>query len=397
MKKNNTLHKIILITVLFIHLISNTTIYAEELESESKEFTSQDITNEVSENFDIDSYIENINKYVSEIGIEGIDFEDIANSLVNSNKVDYKNIFLKLLSFFFKEIIGTLKGATSIFFVCIIMAIISNMELEKKSDITKIAYLACFTAIATISVASFIDVIASFRNVVSILTTLMQVISPFLMSVLIATGSITSTGIIQPMLLFLASAIGFIVNYVVIPFFTISVALNVISSISENLKLDKMSRLFNSSAIWIVSILLTIFLGVLSLETSLTSSVDSLAVKTTQTAMSNFVPVVGKFFSDSFETVVGATKVVSRVGGTIGIISVIIVSIVPVIKILSVMVIYMLLSAFIEPLCSEDSIVKYISSFANVYKNLLGILIGIIMLFVISTGIILNLVSSVVK
>ncbi len=397
MKQISKAKKIILITVLVIHLFFNSLIYAEDIELNEKTDLNQDITKEVSENFNIDSYIEDINKYVADTGIEGIDFKDIANSLVNVNKVDYKNIFMKLLSFFFKEIIGTLKGATGIFFVCVIMAILSNMELEKKSDITKIAYLACFTAIATISVTSFLDVITGFKNVVATLTTLMQVISPFLMSVLIATGSITSTGIIQPMLLFLASAIGFIVNYVIIPFFTISVALNVISSISENLKLGNMSKLFSSSAIWIVSILLTIFLGVLSLETSLTSSVDSLAVKTTQTAMSNFVPVVGKFFSDSFETVVGATKIVSKVGGTLGIISVITVSIVPVVKILSVMIIYMALSALIEPLCSEESIVKYISSFATVYKNLLGILIGIIMLFVISTGIILNLVSTVVK
>ena len=190
---------------------------------------------------------------------------------------------------------------------------------------------------------------------------------------------------------------GFIVNYLVIPFFNISVAINVICAISDNLKLNKMAKFFSSSAIWVVGIIFTFSLGVIAIETSLTSSVDSLAVKTTQAAVSNFVPVVGKFFSDSFETVVGATKVVSSVGGTIGVISVVMVSIVPIIKIASVMLIYILLAAIIEPICNEENVIKYISSFASVYKNLLGILIGIAILFVISTGIILNLVNSVVK
>ena len=68
------------------------------------------------------------------------------------------------------------------------------------------------------------------------------------------------------------------------------------------------------------------FLTILSIETNLTTSVDSLAVKTTQSAVSNFVPVVGKFFSDSFESVVGASKIISNVGGTLGIIAIIVVA-----------------------------------------------------------------------
>ncbi len=364
---------------------------------EDTTINTQSITEQIGETFNLDSLIEDINKNVESIGIDNIDFYDISTSLLKSNSLDYKTLLGKILSFLASEIMGSIKGAVTIFFLIIIMAIISNLQLEKDSDVVKIAHLACFASMATITVTSFIDIISMFKQVVSTLTTIMQIISPFLMTVLISTGAITSTGIIQPILLFLASAIGFVVNYVIIPFFSISVAINVVCSISEKLKLQKIGKMFSASSIWIIGIMLTFFLGVLSLETTLTSSVDSLAVKTTQTAVSNFVPVVGKFFSDSFETVVGATKVISNVGGTIGIVSIIIVSIVPIIKIASVMVVYMILSAIVEPICQEESVEKYISSFVTVYKNLLGVLIGITILFVISAGIILNLVNSVVK
>ena len=364
---------------------------------EDTTINTQSITEQIGETFNLDSLIEDINKNVESIGIDNIDFYDISTSLLKSNSLDYKTLLGKILSFLASEIMGSIKGAVTIFFLIIIMAIISNLQLEKDSDVVKIAHLACFASMATITVTSFIEIISMFKQVVSTLTTIMQIISPFLMTVLISTGAITSTGIIQPILLFLASAIGFVVNYVIIPFFSISVAINVVCSISEKLKLQKIGKMFSASSIWIIGIMLTFFLGVLSLETTLTSSVDSLAVKTTQTAVSNFVPVVGKFFSDSFETVVGATKVISNVGGTIGIVSIIIVSIVPIIKIASVMVVYMILSAIVEPICQEESVEKYISSFVIVYKNLLGVLIGITILFVISAGIILNLVNSVVK
>ncbi len=394
--KSFAIYSIILL-VLFMLFISNG-IFASEISDENGTNNIQEkVTNSLEGTFGLDEYVSSIDEYVKESGIDDISFNDIASSLINANNIDYKSLVLKLLSLVAKEVMSTLKGAISIFLVIVIMSIISSLELEKDSDVVKLAHLACFVVIATITIAAFVDVISMFKNVISTLTTLMQTISPFLMAVLISTGAITTTGIIQPMLLFLASAIGFIVNYVVIPFFTISVALNVICSISENLNLNKMSKLFSNSSLWIVGVLLTIFLSVLALETNLTTSVDSLAVKTTQSAVSNFVPVVGKFFSDSFESVVAASKIISNVGGTIGIIAITIVAIIPVIKIASIMGIYALLSAIIQPICADSNIEKFIANFADIYKTILGVLIGITILFVISTGLILNLVSSVIK
>lgn len=356
--------------------------------------TVQDITQSAAKTYNLDEYINTINSSVRENIGEDFNFKNMANEIINKNNINYKKIFMKLLDLFFKEISSAIKGAITIFIVVVIMAVLSNLELEKKSDITKIAHLACFIVIATITIATFVDTVKMLTNVVHTQTTLMQVISPFLLAVLIATGKITTTGIIQPLLLFLASFVGGVITYFVIPLLSISVAFNVICSISENIKLEKMSKIFSSVSLWTVGVVLTVFLGVLSLETSLSTSVDSLGVKTTQAAVSNFVPVVGKFFSDSFEVVVGATKIIGKTGGVIGIIGIIVVAIVPIFKLASIMGIYMLLAALVEPISNDELTSKYLSSIANTYKTMLGVLIGITILFVISTGIILNLVST---
>ena len=356
--------------------------------------TVQDITQSAAKTYNLDEYINTINSSVRENIGEDFNFKNMANEIINKNNINYKKIFMKLLDLFFKEISSAIKGAITIFIVVVIMAVLSNLELEKKSDITKIAHLACFIVIATITIATFVDTVKMLTNVVHTQTTLMQVISPFLLAVLIATGKITTTGIIQPLLLFLASFVGGVITYFVIPLLSISVAFNVICSISENIKLEKMSKIFSSVSLWTVGVVLTVFLGVLSLETSLSTSVDSLGVKTTQAAVSNFVPVVGKFFSDSLEVVVGATKIIGKTGGVIGIIGIIIVAIVPIFKLASIMGIYMLLAALVEPISNDELTSKYLSSIANTYKTMLGVLIGITILFVISTGIILNLVST---
>ena len=354
----------------------------------------QDITQSAAKTYNLDEYINTINSSVRENIGEDFNFKNMANEIINKNNINYKKIFMKLLDLFFKEISSAIKGAITIFIVVVIRAVLSNLELEKKSDITKIAHLACFIVIATITIATFVDTAKMLTKVVHTQTTLMQVISPFLLAVLIATGKITTTGIIQPLLLFLASFVGGVITYFVIPLLSISVAFNVICSISENIKLEKMSKIFSSVSLWTVGVVLTVFLGVLSLETSLSTSVDSLGVKTTQAAVSNFVPVVGKFFSDSFEVVVGATKIIGKTGGVIGIIGIIVVAIVPIFKLASIMGIYMLLAALVEPISNDELTSKYLSSIANTYKTMLGVLIGITILFVISTGIILNLVST---
>ena len=380
--------KIIIITMIFLGVIN--IVSAEE-------FVQNSVKESIGQNFEMDSYLSTMNGYIESSGIDNIDLSEVARSLISTDGLDYKGIITKIIVAFSKEFVSTIKSVTSIFIIIVIMSILSSLDIEDKGDITSMARLACFIAIATITVLNFIEIMKMFKNVVSTLTTIMQVVSPFLMSLLIATGAVTTTGIIQPLLLFISSFIGFLVNYIVFPFFTISVAFNIVSRISENMRFDKLSNMFSKSAIWLIGVLLTLFLGVLSVEGSISTSVDSLAVKTTQSAVSNFIPVVGKFFSDSFETVVGATKIIGKVGGSIGIIATIIVAMVPILKILSVTIIYQLLVALIEPICIDNQISKYLQGFATLYKNLLGILIGIVILFVIATGISLNLISAVVK
>lgn len=346
----------------------------------------------------LDEYISTIDEHIqdSELG-DIFNVKQMADELMQGKGIEYSTILGKLLNMFLKEVFIALQGAISIIIILVIITLLKNLEIEEGSSIVQIADFVCFLSLSIIMITTFLQTVATFKTTCMTVTTLMQIISPFLMGILIATGGITSTGIIQPLLLFLSSFIGYIITNIIVPFLSISVAFNVINSLNSKVGLSRMSKLFASSSTWIIGVILTIFLGILSLETSITSSVDSLAVKATSAAVSNFVPVVGKFFSDSFETVVGATKIVSKVGGSLGIIAIICVIFVPVIKMISISIIYNILAAITEPICNDEKVQKVISNFAKIYKTMSGILIGISIIFVISIGIILNLGSSIVK
>ena len=54
----------------------------------------------------------------------------------------------------------------------------------------------------------------------------------------------------------------------------ISTALAIVSKISKRIQIDKLSKFFNSSVVWILGIVLTLFVGIISIEGSLSSTVD---------------------------------------------------------------------------------------------------------------------------
>ena len=99
---------------------------------------------------------------------------------------------------------------------------------------------------------------------------------------------------LQPIILLIVTFIGNFINTILIPASLISVALGIISNISDRVQVDKLSKYINTSVIWILGIVLTLFVGVSSLEGSITNGVDALTVKTTKAAVSNFIPIVGK-------------------------------------------------------------------------------------------------------
>ena len=117
---------------------------------------------------------------------------------------------------------------------------------------------------------------------------------PLLITLMITTGNIASASLLQPIILFIITFIANFINNIIIPITLISISLGVISNVSDRIQIDKLSKFINTTVVWILGIVLTIFVGVSSLEGSITNSVDGLTVKTTKAAVTNFIPFVGK-------------------------------------------------------------------------------------------------------
>lgn len=362
----------------------------------SKIHASDLIIEETANMLKLSDMIDSLNEYKenSEIGKE-LELEDIAQNLITGKNTDYSKIVQKVLDIFASNVISVLKNGIAILVVIVLIGIFSSLELDKSSTVSKITFLISYIIIVTILANMYVGVIESYRETISILTAVMQTVTPFVMIVMVFSGGIVSSNLIQPMILFIASLVGFLINYIVIPFVTIAIVIKIVSSFSDKVRLNRLGDLFSKSGLWITSVVFTLFLSVISVKGSITTSVDNTVIKTTQTAVSNFIPVVGKFVSDSLESIMGATEVIGKTAGVIGIIVMCVVTITPIIQMLVIFLAHKVLAALAETLTDNKNTIGIIDSFAETYKVLLGVLIGVLALFVMSSGVLIKLIGNI--
>ena len=221
--------------------------------------------------------------------------------------------------------------------------------LENKS-ISQIIYYVQYILIVTLIMINFTDVINMVKNSINSLVAFSNTLIPLLITLILTTGSIASANILQPILLFLITFIGNFINGIIMPFILISTSLSIVSKISDRIQLDKLSKFFKSSVIWILGVVLTLFVGVLSMEGTLSSSVDGITAKTAKAAVSGFIPVVGKILGDAVDTVIGCTSILKNTVGIVGVVVIIGICILPIIKLVILMTTYYIGSAICEPI-----------------------------------------------
>ena len=142
-----------------------------------------------------------------------------------------------------------------------------------------------------------------------------------------------------------------------------------------------------------LGIVLTIFVGVVSLEGTLSSSVDGITAKTAKSAVSTIIPVVGKVLGDVVDSVLGCGIILKNAIGLIGVIIVIGICIIPIIKIATMCIMYSLASAVVQPI-ADDKIVKVLDEMGGVFKLLLGILCSLSVMLIVGITLVIKISNS---
>ena len=244
--------------------------------------------------------------------------------------------------------------------------------------------------IITLIVSTFSNCISLVKNTIQNLVGFSNSLIPILMTLMLTTGAITSAGMVQPILLFLINFIGNAISNFILPVVLISTSLNIISQISDEIKISKIPKFLNSATIWVLGIIMTLFVTVLSLEGSLTQTVDGVTAKTTKAAVSTVIPVVGKILGDATDAVIGCAGILKNAVGFVGVIVILVICLSPIIKLTILTITYYLASALCQPI-ADAKIVNLLGSVADTFKTLLAIIFCVTVLLIVGLTIVIKI------
>ena len=375
--------KITILTIFFIHIFSLNTFAAS---------TDEEMINSQKEIFGISSFIENANKYTGEF-FEGIDMNSMLNSAIKGN-IDNNTLYKKIINLLGKEVKTGIKSLVSILIIIVIHSILKSISENLQNDnVSKMIYYVQYIAIVTVIMNNFSDVISMVKETATNLVGFMNSLIPILVSLMLYTGSITTSSILEPAILFMINFIGNIIQSFLIPAVLIAATLSIVSKIGEKVQIDKISKTFNSGIIWILGIILTTFVGVISLEGTLSSSIDGITAKTAKAIVSSSIPIVGKILGDAVDTVLGCGIILKNAIGVIGVIIIIGICIMPILKIAILTVSYKILASVSEPI-ADVKIVKLLEQIGDIFKVLLAILCSISVMVIVGTTLVIKISNS---
>ena len=298
MKKNLYLYIVIVISILIF--IPKNVYAAEKIEdnqsisnSTNTQINTDVILEEQQSNFGIKDFLKEAEDYAPNF-IKELDISNIFNMAIKG-KIDNNSILKKILSLLGSQFIDTIKVLINILLIVLVHSILKSItDGLENGEISKIVYYVQYILIITIIMTNFTDILKSVNETIENLIGFSETLIPLLITLMAYTGSITTTSVIEPILLFMVEFISNMIKTFIIPLISIITVLIIISKITDRIQISKLGNFFKSSIIWVLGIMLTVFVGVVSLEGNLTSSVDGLTAKTTKAAVSSLIPIVRK-------------------------------------------------------------------------------------------------------
>ncbi|WP_059043601.1 stage III sporulation protein AE [Paenibacillus rubinfantis] len=240
--------------------------------------------------------------------------------------------------------------------VTIVLLSIFSMILEtlqtafERKQVSKVAYSICYMVILVLAINSFHVAITYATNAISGMIDFMMAMVPLLFTLLASLGNAVTVTVTHPLVVFMVHAVGTAVHTVVFPLLFFSAVLHIVSSLSDKYKLTQLANLLRTVSMALLGVLLTVFLGVISVKGIAGSVADGVTLRTAKYLTGNFVPVVGKVFADATDTVISASLLVKNSIGLVGVIILLFLCAFPAIKIITLALIFNLAAAVMQPL-----------------------------------------------
>jgi len=333
-------------------------------------------------------YIINM-KSQSEI-LKDLDAKEYVKQFIKTGdgKVSASKLVKAVTAYSLKEVIAVIKSMSMLIIIAIICALLNNLQKAfSRDDISNIAYFACYALIIIILSKSFYDAVEVAKSTINKTGDFMAALVPVLLMLLASVGGFVEATVMDPIIIAAININVKIYVNLIIPIIFMSFVLQFVNNISTEFKIDKLTKLLNQVAIWTQGIIMTIFIGIITIRGITSKTIDQVTVKTVKYAVDNFIPIVGKALSDAIATVAGYSLLLKNALSGLGLLIILLVVLFPIIKLLIMSFVFKLTAALIEPI-SDSKIVNCITSVGNSLTLVMSCVISVSIMYFIMISII---------
>ena len=343
----------------------------------------------------------NIFDYVNE-NIEKIDMKDLENIINEDSEInislkqlinkiisgeydsDINSIIKQIQEIVKNELLSFIPMIFSILSVVLLYSILKNLSNSfLNKEINSLIHFVCFSAVLLIVSTQITMIISSIKNLIDQIGKYSDVSFPILMNVMILLGSKVSSSVYSPYCELFSTTIIKVIQNVVFPLSSASIIVQIVSNISDKIKLNKLSKVLLDMSKYILTTMFSLFIVFLSFQGLTSGIIDTISIKSAKYAIENYVPIIGGYLSDGYDLVLFSFVLIKNSLGYIVLIYFLKVILVPIIKILVLTISLRVSAAVIEPL-SENKISDFLFKISKNVMMFIAIVLAISFMFIIS-------------
>lgn len=286
------------------------------------------------------------------------------------------------------SVVATITG------VILICAVLRNFDTGGMGEgIGKSAFLVEYGCVALLIGQNVLYAKEIAEGAMDKMVTALNGVSPVLLTASLATRSLAATTGMGTSFLVATEIVSNGFRALFLPVACLLAALSLVDNLSTEFSISQLVDFLKKAISWGLGLVMTVYLGILSVQSCLTVAEGTAAQKTAKFAVGAW-PVVGQYLAESFDAVSASATVIHATSGTGAMITILTMCMAPALELLLLAGLLKLISALTQPV-AEPRICNCISSASMAISLMAGLVTVCAVMLTITIGMFLSVVSNV--
>lgn len=319
----------------------------------------------------------NIQDFFDESGIDPADYNWV-NNLTQQN----------VLSHIFEFVTGGIKKPllTGVTIIGVILATAALTSFDDMSRFYTAVYASALCVCAVIA-GDVWQCVSAAVNAIKGCSTFMLSFVPVFAATTALSGKTVTAGAMSALLLAASEAVSFVSSFTILPLMGGYLALSISTGVSPLLNSSGIVESVKKISMWILSLISTLFVGVLGIQTAVNSAADSVSLRAAKFILGTSVPVAGGVLSEAVSTISASVGLLRSSIGIYGVVAIVAI-LLPIVVELLIWRTVLLATSSLSTLFSLPKITGILKAVDGVLAVLLGIMLLVGGLFIISLGVV---------